>query len=101
MKNKELNLIRQRKHFNLDIMKELLFKFANECRQITGKNQTELRKQKFEELCKANGVKYTFVGEKPDARACGVNELSNCYRFFPKCGHGRYNYAPCYEIKKD
>lgn len=82
-------------------MKELLFKFANECKQITGKNQTELRMKKFEQLCEMNGIKYTFVGEKPDASACGINELSNCYRFFPRCGYSRYNYAPCYEIEKN
>lgn len=82
-------------------MKELLLMFANECRQITGKNQTELRKKKFEELCKANGIKYTFVGNKPDGHACAVIEIKTCYRFFPRCGYGKWNYAPCYEVKKD
>lgn len=55
--------------------------FANECKQITGKNLTELRKQKFEELCNKTGVKYTFVGNKPDGYACGVIEMKTCYRF--------------------
>lgn len=82
-------------------MKELLFKFASECRQITGKNQTEKRCKRFEQLCQENGIEYTFVGERRDGSACGVNELSKVYRFFPKCGHGRFNYAPCYEIKKN
>lgn len=82
------------------VMKELLLKFANECRQITGKNQTELRCKKFEELCQANGIDCAFVGEKRNGKACRVNELKTVYRFFPKCGHSRYNYAICYEIEK-
>lgn len=82
-------------------MKELLESIASKCKQITGKNQTDRRKELFEDLCKAYDIEFTFVGERPDGHACRINEMSNCYRFFPRCGYGRYNYSPCYEIKKD
>lgn len=80
--------------------KELLLSFAKQCKAITGKNQTEKRVSLFEELCRNNGLKCSFVGEKPRGRACIVTEMSTCYRFFPRAGKGRYNYAPCVEVSK-
>lgn len=73
---------------------------ASKCKQITGKNQTYRRMELFEALCKAYAIEFEFVGEKPDGKACVIKEMSNCYRFFPRCGYGRYNYSPCYEIEK-
>lgn len=81
-------------------MKTILQNIANECRTISGKNQTELRSTKFEELCAKNGIGCTFVGEKAGAKACLLVELKDVYRFFPRAGKGRYNYAPCYEVEK-
>lgn len=81
-------------------MKELLESIASKCKQITGKNQTYRRMKLFEDLCKAHDIEFEFVGEKPDGHACFIKEMSNCYRFFPRCGYGRYNYSPCYKINK-
>lgn len=81
-------------------MKELLKRFAIKCKQIKGKNQTDRRKKLFESMCKAYGIEFEFVGEKPGGKACVIKEMSNCCRFFPRCGYGRYNYSPCYEINK-
>lgn len=47
-------------------MKELLESIASKCKQISGKNQTGRRKELFESLCKAYGIEFKFVGEKPD-----------------------------------
>lgn len=82
-------------------MKELLESIASKCKKIKGKKQTDRRKELFEALCKAYDIEFTFVGERPDGHACRINEMSKVYRFFPRCGYGRYNYSPCYEIEKD
>lgn len=47
------------------------------------------------------GWNFTELGEVP---ACGANgsvkEMAETYRIQYRCGYGKWNYAPCLEIKK-
>ena len=83
-------------------MIEKLEKIAAEIAKVSGNTRTvtDRRIKAFENLCRREGIRYQFVGEKPHGRACTVVEMSNVYRVYVRCGYGRYNYSPCYEINK-
>ena len=77
-------------------------KIAAELSKIGGstKTMTKRRAELFESLCDKAGIKYEFVGDCPNGHSCKVVLMRGCYRVFIRCGYGKYNYAPCYEISK-
>ena len=85
----------------METMKKLE-KIAAELSKIGGSTKTIARRRAelFESLCDKAGIKYEFVGDRPNGHSCKVVEMRGCYRMFIRCGYGKYNYAPCYEISK-
>lgn len=83
-------------------MNELLNKIAAELGKVGGstKEMTGKRAELFRTLCEKDGIKYNYAGEKPHGKACMVVEMSDRYRVFIRCGYGKYNYAPCFEVLK-
>ena len=75
----------------METMKKLE-KIAAELSKIGGSTKTiaSRRAELFDE----------FVGDRPNGHSCKVVEMRGCYRVFIRCGYGKYNYAPCYEISK-
>lgn len=81
-------------------MKNELQNIAVEMRKITGKDCEAKRQKAFEDYCEVNGIPFDFAGDKPGGRACEVREMADRFRVFVRCGYGRNNYAPCYEVRK-
>ena len=83
-------------------MNELLNKIAAELSKVGGstREMTRKRAELFRTLCEKDGIKSNYVGEKPHGKACMVVEMSDRYRVFIRCGYGKYNYAPCFEVLK-
>lgn len=83
-------------------MNELLNKIAAELSKVGGstKELAVKRTELFKALCEKEGIKYNYAGEKPHGKACTVVEMSDRYRIFIRCGYGKYNYAPCFEVLK-
>ena len=83
-------------------MNELLNKIAAELGKVGGstKELVVKRTELFKALCEKEGIKYNYAGEKPHGKACTVVEMSDRYRVFIRCGYGKYNYAPCFEVLK-
>lgn len=79
---------------------KVLRKIAVKCKRINGRNCVEERELEFESLAIYAGLAFYYAGDKPHGKSCMLTEMKNCYRFFIRCGYGRYNYAPCYEILK-
>lgn len=79
-----------------------LERIASELRKVGGNTRTivDRRAGLFKNLCEKAGIKYISAGYKPGGKSCTIAELSDRYRVFIRCGYGRYNYAPCFEIMK-
>ena len=83
-------------------MNELLNKIAAELSKVGGgtKGLVNRRIDLFKALCEKEGIKYDYAGTKPHGKSCTVVEMSDRYRVFIRCGYGKYNYAPCFEVLK-
>ena len=81
---------------------EQLSKIAAELSKMSGsmKTLTDRRAAAFKALCRRFEIKYQYAGEKPHGKACAVVEMSDRWRVFIRCGYGKYNYAPCFEVLK-
>lgn len=80
-------------------MINLLISFVAACAEYQGKGAPNARFVLFRNLCIYHHIPYRVVN-RAGARANTLVELRTCYRYFPGCGYGRYNYSRCIEILK-
>lgn len=81
-------------------MKAKLQTIASEMKKITGRDCAAKRCAAFEDYCRRYKIAFVYAGDKPHGRACEVVDMRDKYRVFVRCGYGKYNYAPCYEVAK-
>ena len=67
--------------------------------EIRKNTSIEDRKEVFSQRLAMQGLRFEEIGEKPVGGACfTIKSMKGKYRVNYRCGYGKYNYAPCFEI---
>lgn len=74
---------------------------ANKVKLEVGLSRKVNREQVLVEALRKEGYKVKVVGDKHHkGQAFFAIEMKNVVRVNYRCGHGKYNYAPCVEVIK-